>query len=152
MKRIRVAGLVEMGEGIALMHRTNVQPSEEGKPFGEYYVFAGGGIEEEDASLEEAVKREILEEFGIVVEVKQQVCYREIKDKLDEYLFYCKYISGELGTGTGPEFSNDPRYTYRGNYIPTIIKKEDVKNIRLFPDEFKQNVMDIIERKDSFDK
>ena len=147
MKRVRVAGFVEIDGGIALMHRTNVKPSKNPNiPFGEYYVFAGGGLEENDISLEEAVKREILEEFGIVVKVEYQVCYREIKDELDEYLFYCTYISGELGTGTGPEFSNNPKYTDRGNFIPVIVKKEEIKNIRLIPEEFKEKLLQIHEK------
>ena len=73
MKRIRVAGLIEMEGGYALMHRMNVKPSDNpNKPHGEYYVFPGGGLEEDDASLEAGVAREVLEEFGIEVEVKEQ--------------------------------------------------------------------------------
>lgn len=145
MKRVRVAGLVEMNDGIALMHRTNVKPSENpNMPFGEYYVFAGGGIEEDDSSLEEAMKRELLEEFGIVVDVKEQLCYREVEGELDEYLFRCTYVSGEFGTGTGPEFSNNPEYTNRGNFIPTIVKKEEIKNIRLLPEEFREKLLEML--------
>jgi len=142
MKRIRVAGFLEMDGGIALMRRTNVKPTKDypNRPFGEYYVFAGGGLDEDDVSLEEGVKRELLEEFGIVVEVKRQICYKEIKDELEEYLFQCIYISGDFGTGNGPEFSNNPEYTERGNFIPTIVKKEEVKNIRLLPEEFKEKL------------
>lgn len=140
--RIRVAGLVEMDGGYALMHRTNVMPVEgTTKPYGDYYVFPGGGVEEEDASLEDGAKREILEEFGIVVEVKQQLCYREIENELQEYLFLCTYKSGKLGTGTGPEFSGDPKYKDRGNYIPTIVKKDEISSIRLLPEEFKNELI-----------
>ena len=73
MKRIRVAGLVEMENGYALMHRMNVKKKENSNaPYGEYYVFPGGGLEENDESLEAGAAREILEEFGIEVEVKEQ--------------------------------------------------------------------------------
>ena len=38
--RIRVAGLVEMNGGYALMHRKNVKKTENpNQPYGEYYVF-----------------------------------------------------------------------------------------------------------------
>ena len=84
MKRIRVAGLIEMEGGYALMHRMNVKPSDNpNKPHGEYYVFPGGGLEEDDASLEAGVAREVLEEFGIEVEVKEQLYFRNIKEDLE---------------------------------------------------------------------
>lgn len=141
MKRTRVAGLVEMENGYALMHRMNVKPKENSnQPFGEYYVFPGGGVEGEE-SLEEGVAREVLEEFGIVVEVKEKLYFRQIGDELDEYLFLCKYVSGTLGTGTGPEFSGDPKYVHRGQYIPTIVPKDEIKNIRLIPEEFKEKLI-----------
>lgn len=141
MKRIRVAGLVEMENGYALMHRMNVKKKENSNaPYGEYYVFPGGGLEENE-TLEEGVKREVLEEFGIEVEVKEKLYFRQIGEELDEYLFWCKYVSGTLGTGTGPEFSGDPKYADRGLYIPTIVPKEEIKNIRLLPEEFKEKML-----------
>ncbi len=141
MKRIRVAGLVEMENGYALMHRMNVKKKENSNaPYGEYYVFPGGGLEGDEA-LEEGVRREVLEEFGIEVEVKEKLYFRQIGDELDEYLFLCKYVSGNLGTGTGPEFSGDPKYADRGLYIPTIVPKEEIRNIRLLPEEFKEKML-----------
>jgi ADP-ribose pyrophosphatase YjhB (NUDIX family) len=141
MKRIRVAGLVEMEKGYALMHRMNVKKKENSNaPYGEYYVFPGGGLEGEE-TFEEGVKREVLEEFGINVEVKEKLYFRQINENQDEYLFLCKYISGELGTGSGPEFSGDPKYAERGLYIPTIVPKEEIKNIRLLPEEFKEKLI-----------
>lgn len=143
MRRVRVAGLVEMNNGYALMHRLNVKPKENSnQPFGEYYVFPGGGVEEDDKSFEDAVKREVLEEFGINVEVIKKLYFRKITEEKDEYLYLCKYISGTLGTGTGPEFSSDPKYKDRGEYIPTIIPKSEIKNIRLLPDEFKAKLIE----------
>ena len=143
MKRIRVAGLIEMEGGYALMHRMNVKPdaTNPNKPHGEYYVFPGGGLEEDDASFEEGVAREVLEEFGIEVEVKEQIASRTIREDLEEYLFRCVYKSGKLGTGTGPEFSGDPKYADRGLYIPTVVAKEEMKNIRLIPEEFKDKII-----------
>ena len=130
-----------MENGYALMHRMNVKKKENSNaPYGEYYVFPGGGLEENE-TLEEGVKREVLEEFGIEVEVKEKLYFRQIGEELDEYLFLCKYVSGTLGTGTGPEFSGDPKYADRGLYIPTIVPKEEIKNIRLLPEEFKEKML-----------
>ena len=146
MKRRRVAALIEMNNGYALMHRLDVKKKENSnQPYGEYYVFPGGGVEPDDRSLEEAVKREVMEEFGIEIEVKEQIYFEEVNEKLDEYIFKCIYKSGEFGTGTGPEFSGDPKYVDRGKYIPTIVSKEDIKNIRLIPEKFREKLIkDII--------
>lgn len=138
MKRIRVAGLIEIDDGYALMHRKDVKKVENtDKPYGEYYVFPGGGVEEGE-TLEQGVVREILEEFGINVEVIEQIAYRKVNEENDEYLFKCKYVSGRFGTGTGPEFSGDPKYVDRGKYIPEIVPKTNIVNIRLVPEEFKK--------------
>ena len=145
MKRIRVAGLVEMENGYALMHRMNVKKKENStRPYGEYYVFPGGGLEENE-TLEECAKREIFEEFGIVVEVKNKLYLKKVDDEFEQYLFLCKYVSGTLGTGSGPEFSGDPKYIDRGLYIPTIVPKEEIKNIRLLPEEFKEKLIEDFE-------
>ena len=145
MKRIRVAGLVEMENGYALMHRMNVKKEENStRPYGEYYVFPGGGLEENE-TLEECAKREIFEEFGIVVEVKNKLYFKKVDDEFEQYLFLCKYVSGTLGTGSGPEFSGDPKYIDRGLYIPTIVPKEEIKNIRLLPEEFKEKLIEDFE-------
>lgn len=140
--RIRVAGLIEMENGYALMHRLNVKKKENStQPYGEYYVFPGGGVEDDDKSFEDGVKREVLEEFGIEVEVKDKLYYRIINNELEEHLYYCIYKSGKLGTGTGPEFSGNPKYIDRGQYIPCIVPKKEIRNIRLLPDEFKEKLL-----------
>ena len=82
MKRVRCAGLVRIDGKIALMHRTNVQmtPGEPNKPYGEYYVFPGGGLEGEE-SMFEATERELFEELGIKVKAKRDLYYKEVSEK-----------------------------------------------------------------------
>lgn len=140
--RIRVAGLVQINGGYALMHRKNVKKSQNpNQPYGEYYVFPGGGLEETDESFADGVKREIFEEFGINVKVKEELCSRKIENEFEEHLFLCEYVSGKFATGTGPEFSGDPKYKDRGEYLPEIITKENFKILRVLPEEFKENVI-----------
>ena len=142
LTRIRCAGLVKIDGKFGLMHRTNVQKSvdDPNKPYGEYYVFPGGGLEGEE-SMFEATERELLEEFGIKVKAKSELYYKEVNETQDEYVFLCDYISGEFGTGTGPEFSGDPAYAHRGNFIPTLVEPEKVKDIPLLPIEFKEQLV-----------
>ena len=136
--KIRLAGIIPMGNGFALMHRVGVQ----NHPIGEYYVFPGGG-QEGNETYEEGVIREVKEEFGIDVKVIEKIYEMEHSNKMTKELFFlCEYISGELGTGTGPEFSGDPKYEHRGQYLPEIISREDVENITLLPFEIRDKFIE----------
>ncbi len=143
MERTRVAGIIFMNGGVALMHRVGVLKR---KDIQEYYTFPGGGLEEGE-TLEEGTIREIKEEFGIDVKVVKKLYELESqKFNQKEYFFLCEYIGGKFGTGEGPEFSNDPKYIDSGKYLPEIIKKEDVKNIPLLPPEIKEKFVNDIEK------
>ena len=136
--KIRLAGIIPMENGFALMHRVGVQ----NHPIGEYYVFPGGG-QEGNETYEEGVIREVKEEFGIDVKVIEKLYEMEHSNKMTKEIFFlCEYISGELGTGTGPEFSGDPKYEHRGQYLPEIISREDVENIRLLPFEIRDKFIE----------
>lgn len=139
MKRIRVAGIIPMENGYALMHRENVK----NHPIGNYYTIPGGGLEEKE-TLEEGTIREIKEEFGIDVKIVKQLYYLE-NDVMDQYFFLCEYVSGEMGTGDGPEFSGDPKYKDKGTYTPEIIAKEAIKDIMLLPPIIKEKMVKDIE-------
>ena len=139
-KRIRLAGIVPIGDGFAFMHRVGVQ----NHPIGDYYTFPGGGREGEE-TFEEGTIREIKEEFGIDVEVVKKVYEMGNSEKNEkEYFFLCKYVGGEFGTGTGPEFSGNPKYEHKGKYIPEIISKKEVENITLLPYEIRDKFIDDI--------
>ena len=142
MSRIRVAGIVPINDGFAFMHRADVIKR---KDFQNYYTFPGGGLEKGE-TLEEGTIREIKEEFGINVKIIRKL-YEMNSEKFDqkEYFFLCEYIDGEFGTGTGPEFSNDPKYKDSGKYIPEIVKREEVKNLLLLPQEIKDDFVKDIE-------
>ena len=135
---IRVAGIVPMDNGFVFMHRKNVKRN---KDYEEYYTFPGGHLEEGE-TLEEGVIREIKEEFGIDVKVVRNL-YELENNKLNmkEYFFLCEYINGEFGTGEGEEFSNNPEYKDSGEYIPEIMKKEDISKIVLLPPEIKEKFL-----------
>ena len=144
MERTRVAGIIFMNGGIALMHRKGVLKR---KDMQEYYTFPGGGLEEGE-TLEEGTIREIKEEFGIDVKVVKKL-YELKSEKFNqkEYFFLCEYVSGKFGTGEGPECSNNPKYIDSGKYIPEIIKKEEIKNILLLPPEIKEKLIEDLENR-----
>ena len=101
MKRIRVAGLIEMEGGYALMHRMNVKPSLDNpnKPHGEYYVFPGGG-QEGDESYEQGTIREIKEEFGIDVEILEKL-YEKISFNCSPCSTIADRLRKKSGCGDG---------------------------------------------------
>ena len=82
MERIRLAGIIPMGDGFAFMHRVGVQ----NHPIGEYYTFPGGGQEGEE-TLEEGTIREIKEEFGIDVEVVRKLYFYHLFYQYNYFLF-----------------------------------------------------------------
>ena len=142
---IRVAGIVMMNDGVVFMHRKNVIRN---KDYQEYYTFPGGHLEEGE-TLEEGVIREIKEEFGINVKVVRKV-YELENDRVNmkEYFFLCEYIDGEFGTGDGEEFSGNPEYKDSGEYIPEIVKRENIQGLVLLPLEIKEKfVQDLQEGK-----
>lgn len=140
--RIRVAGIIPLNEGYALMHRKDVK----NKPLEEYYVFPGGGLEENE-TLEEGTAREIKEEFGIEVKVLEKL-YEETSLEFNQktYYFLCEYKSGEFGTGNGPEFNGDIKYIDSGKFLPEIVKKEKLKEIPLMPPDIAKKFIKDVEK------
>lgn len=141
MERIRLAGIIPMENGIALMHRKNVIKNPD---LQEYYVFPGGG-RENDESYEDGAKREIKEEFGINVKIIKKL-YEEYSEKFNQTTIYflCEYVDGIFGTGDGPEFTKDPKYIDSGDFIPEIVPIEMIENIPLMPPEIKEKFLNDI--------
>lgn len=85
-----------------------------------YWIAPGGGVEAYDATLEDALHREVFEELGATIEVLESgfVLRHIVGDKnLEEHFFICRLVTYDLALRHGPEFS-DPA---RGEYIPEEI-------------------------------
>ncbi|MFZ3579303.1 NUDIX hydrolase [Virgibacillus sp. DJP39] len=95
-----------------------------------YYVFPGGGIEE-DETPEEGAKREALEELG--VEVKVNECVATVSFNGTQYFFLSEIIAGAFGTGKGEEYTN--LETDRGSYLPVWIDIDKLSSINIKPTE-----------------
>ena len=121
-KRIRCRAIVFIDDKIVTMYRER-----DGRI---YYTFPGGGIEENETELE-CVKREVFEEFGMVVEPIKKVYSYENEISV-EYFYVAKHVSGEFGTGEGEEFESDRS---RGVYIPKLLAIKDIPNTPLMPPE-----------------
>lgn len=132
--------LIEDGK-ILLMHRIkNIDGV-----VNEYYVVPGGGMEEGE-TIEETTKRELKEEMGIEVELlSSEPLFALSEEKGIQYFSLIKKISGEIGTGTGPEFS-DPSYANRGFYGPEMVEIKDIISgkIKMVPDEIREEFIKLV--------
>ncbi len=121
-KRSRVAGIIIKGYKLISMYR-----EKQGKI---YYTFPGGGMEENE-SEQDCVKRELFEEFGIIVEPIKKLYTFNSKIQI-EHFYLCNWVSGEFGTGKGEEFDEEV-IKKRGIHKPTQIKIADIPNLQLLP-------------------
>ncbi len=132
----RARAIIIEEEKVLLMHRV--------KHGHEYWVFPGGGIDEGDKSIEDGLKRECLEELGVEVEVKDLVMEKSslapnaLGDM--EYFYNCKILSGEVGTGTGPEFNGRDVEQY-GTYEVVWLSLTDIKDKTVYPLELRDKIV-----------
>jgi 8-oxo-dGTP pyrophosphatase MutT (NUDIX family) len=104
--------------GVVLIEDDKVALIERFRNGTHYYVFPGGGMEEGETPQETAI-REMEEETGLRVTVKQKLA--EIYFGLSYQMYYLvERVGGEFGTGTGEEYTDaDPDNRAQGSYAPT---------------------------------
>lgn len=101
-----------------------------------YFVFAGGGVEKGETH-KEALIRECIEELNITVSVGKLFAKNSFRgDK--EYFYICKYVSGKLGKGNGPEYSRPA--SYHGKHFPAVLSKNDFSRVVLLPHKIADRV------------
>lgn len=105
MSRHRAAAILIEDEAVALIERHR-----DGR---HYFVIPGGGVDPGE-SAEQAVLREVLEELGLRVRIVQPVATIFFRGNRQDY-FLVERVSGEFGTGTGPEYSTSAKH---GSYSP----------------------------------
>lgn len=121
--RNRAAAVIICEDKVALLRRN--------KGHGNYYVFAGGGIEHGETA-EQAAIRETFEELGVHVKVIELLT--TVPFNGTQYYFTAQIISGEFGTGKGEEFTKSTIEggTYEAVWIPlTKINELDVRPIEV---------------------
>lgn len=134
MNKNRGAAIIPYKESLIVIKR--IKGNGENKKI--YYTIPGG-VQEKGETIEETTIREIEEELGIEVKLTDK-CYEIKNQNRKEYFFVAKYKSGQVGTGKGEEMSNIDYEKY-GEYIPEMIKREDIKNIELLPREIKEIIL-----------
>ena len=129
-----VRGIVNYNDKIVLIHR--IKTKDDGT-VRDYYVTPGGKIEENE-SHEEALSREIKEELGIEIEIKDLCLELDDRDYNDsfQYFYNCNYKAGELGTGDGPEFTD--KENYKGVFEIVLVDKKEIPKLNLVPEKIKE--------------
>ena len=137
-----VRGIVEKEDGIVLIHR--IKPREDGT-MRDYYVVPGGKQEPGEDNIE-TLNREIYEELGISVEVKEKLIeYNDLDYNDSIQIFYiCTHKDGVIGTENGPEITNKDEY--KGIFEPVIVKYKDLKDINLVPEDIKKILVEKYEK------
>lgn len=132
-KRKRARGIVFLNGKLVSMYREF-----QGRIF---YTIPGGGMEEGETE-QECVKREVFEEFGLVVEPIKKVYVYE-NDISIESFYLCEYVSGEFGSGQGEEFQPNRN---RGIYIPSLLDVEKIPELPLMPPEIAKALVEDIKK------
>ncbi|MFI5532183.1 NUDIX domain-containing protein [Kitasatospora sp. NPDC051853] len=104
-----------------------------------YAVLVGGGVEDTDATLEEALLREIREEIAGVGRIERP--FAELtNDKGEVEHFYVVGIEDwNFADRTGPEFSHDDRGEYLLEEVPLTV--EAVGALNLMPPQVKDRLV-----------
>ena len=91
----------------------------------EYYVVAGGGVEEGE-TLEQTVKREIKEELSVDIEILEFLGEIQYEDAIGNY-FHCKIINGAPKLG-GEELDRMSEENY---YEPRWVDTKEIDTLDL---------------------
>ncbi|RBM17302.1 NUDIX domain-containing protein [Streptomyces sp. PT12] len=115
------------GEELVLIKRT--RPGRD-----PYWVTVGGGVEDDDVSVEDALRREVFEELGGTVGRAELV--HLVTDRLEgglgvQHVFAARLESMDLTARTGTEFSKPERGSYAVVRIP--FTAEAIRSIELMP-------------------
>ncbi|NQS89446.1 NUDIX domain-containing protein [Patescibacteria group bacterium] len=97
-----------------------------------FFTMPGGGWEENE-TLEDTCKREVMEEFTIEVVVGRCVYLLDSKTRIN-FVFECEYVSGNPELG-GPE---KERMNENDQYEVMWVDIEDARNLNIAPKETKK--------------
>jgi len=112
------------------------------KPGDKYWVAPGGAVDPGESD-QQALIRECQEELGVNVEVGklflQVVSEKPATRGQLEFFYQCQIVSGEVGTGEGPEYQSDSGYI--GSYQPEWVDLDKLLSLELRPRQLKEGLL-----------
>ncbi|MFD7626553.1 NUDIX domain-containing protein [Streptomyces sp. NPDC059851] len=111
-----------------------------------YWVIVGGGVEETDATREDALLREVREEIAGDAEIIRLLHEMENAKGEKELFYLARVRTWNFANRTGPEFARDDRGEYILEEIP--LTTEAITNLNLLPEEISTVLRDAIEHGD----
>ncbi len=129
-KPIAVRAIIEDSRG-GLVFIKRTRP---GAPV--YWVAPGGGVEDDDPDLQSALHRELKEELGAIIRVKQPVLKLEDNRGIRTLYYTCTLIEMRPEERCGPEFDDPGNGVYEIETISNTPKTLAGLNIK--PDALKR--------------
>ncbi|GAA0290386.1 hypothetical protein GCM10010302_31160 [Streptomyces polychromogenes] len=98
-----------------------------------YRVIVGGGVEETDASLEDALLREVREEIAADAQIVRLLHTAENPKGETEFFYLARVGTWNFDDRTGPEFARDDRGEYLLEEVP--LTTDALAALNLLPEE-----------------
>ncbi|MFF4287478.1 NUDIX domain-containing protein [Streptomyces sp. NPDC001633] len=111
-----------------------------------YWVIIGGGVEDSDASREDALLREVREEIAGEAQIVRLLHQLENPKGETEYFYLAHITQWNFDDKTGPEFQRDDRGEYLLDEIP--LTTEALTDVNLLPEEITHLLHKALERGD----
>ncbi|MCX4637144.1 NUDIX domain-containing protein [Streptomyces sp. RPA4-5] len=111
-----------------------------------YWVIIGGGVEDSDATREDALLREVREEIAGEAEISRLLHQLENPKGETEYFYLAHITQWNFDDKTGPEFQRDDRGEYLLDEIP--LTTEALASVNLLPEEISDVLREALERGD----
>jgi len=135
--RERVRAIIFSGDDLVLIKR--IRSGRE-----PYWTFPGGVVNKSENHAQ-ALERECMEELGMKIKVGALFWEGDLdiyKEKQKQYYYLCEIISGQIGTGQGPEFAPDKDIVGWGTHQVVTVPKAKIVEINLLPKEVKNRVIE----------
>lgn len=113
--------------------------------YGEYYVFPGGGIEQEESPAV-TVRRELREETGLQGAVGREVMFGTTPQVQTQHYFLVETQKLPVSLPETAEENAPERRRRRGTYEPMWVPLANIAGIKLVPEVITQKLLEFVDK------